>query len=266
MLNCRCAVNNSITAQVSEPPHLITPPTDMVVCSGCRQSFSIIGYTQHVYLTSCPDCIEAHEWNLQLVYSKERSPQQADSFVGYDDGYDEYDDGEYSNGEYDDREHEETTYEHNTGDDDNNYSEDEHNDNEHGDDEHSNSGTMEIDLPDEPTPHPQNEPTTTTSGDPQNNMNINLEITEFPLKSAGALIIDGTHQQTHYEAYHTRMGVADNTYAPFCSRMDWEIACWAKIHGPSSKAVSELLAIDGVHPSFSIIHYITLTYYLLSAS
>lgn len=102
MLNCRCAVDNSITAQVSEPPHLITPPTDMVVCSGCRQSFSVIGYTQHVYSTSRPDCIEAHERNLQLVYSKERSPQQADSFVGYNDGYDEYNDGEYGDGEYDD--------------------------------------------------------------------------------------------------------------------------------------------------------------------
>ena len=59
---------------------------------------------------------------------------------------------------------------------------------------------MEIDLPDEPAPHPQNEPTATTSGNPQNNTNINLEITEFPLKSAGAPIIDGTRQQTHYRA------------------------------------------------------------------
>jgi hypothetical protein len=39
---------------------------------------------------------------------------------------------------------------------------------------------------------------------------------------------------------------AENPYAPFASQMDWEVAQWAKLRGPSSTAFSDLLSIDGV--------------------
>jgi hypothetical protein len=35
-------------------------------------------------------------------------------------------------------------------------------------------------------------------------------------------------------------------WAPFSSRMEWEVARWAKLRGPSSTALSELLHINGV--------------------
>ena len=35
-------------------------------------------------------------------------------------------------------------------------------------------------------------------------------------------------------------------WAPFSTRMDWEVARWAKLRGPSSTALSELLGINGV--------------------
>lgn len=35
-------------------------------------------------------------------------------------------------------------------------------------------------------------------------------------------------------------------WAPFSSRMEWEVARWAKLRGPGSTAFSELLGIDGV--------------------
>ncbi|KAF9789139.1 hypothetical protein BJ322DRAFT_1017868 [Thelephora terrestris] len=35
-------------------------------------------------------------------------------------------------------------------------------------------------------------------------------------------------------------------WAPFSTRIDWEIARWAKLRGPSSTALSELLGIDGL--------------------
>ncbi|KAN0131614.1 hypothetical protein V8E53_010456 [Lactarius tabidus] len=38
----------------------------------------------------------------------------------------------------------------------------------------------------------------------------------------------------------------DSVWAPFHSQCDWEIACWAKMHGPSSSAMEELLAIPEV--------------------
>jgi hypothetical protein len=39
---------------------------------------------------------------------------------------------------------------------------------------------------------------------------------------------------------------ADNIYAPFTSKLDWEIAQWGKMRGSSSMALNELLNIDGV--------------------
>jgi hypothetical protein len=38
----------------------------------------------------------------------------------------------------------------------------------------------------------------------------------------------------------------DNPYVPFSSKLEWEIARWAKFRGPSSTAVSELMGIEGV--------------------
>lgn len=37
-----------------------------------------------------------------------------------------------------------------------------------------------------------------------------------------------------------------NPYAPFASKMEWEIARWAKMRGPSATAFNEFLAIEGV--------------------
>lgn len=63
-----------------------------------------------------------------------------------------------------------------------------------------------------------------------------------------------------YTEYSCALGVGDNTvnkWAPFSTSMEWEIARWAKLRGPSSTALSELLKIDGVcqmillHPAFS---------------
>ncbi|KAJ3780005.1 hypothetical protein GGU10DRAFT_397894 [Lentinula aff. detonsa] len=47
--------------------------------------------------------------------------------------------------------------------------------------------------------------------------------------------------------YHSNLeGIAQNPWAPFSSEIDWKIACWVKLRGPSSTALTELLAINGV--------------------
>lgn len=46
-----------------------------------------------------------------------------------------------------------------------------------------------------------------------------------------------------------------NEWAPFSTRMEWEPAWWAKLRGPSSTALSELLKIDGVR-SLSVLSVI----------
>ncbi|KAJ3848502.1 hypothetical protein EV368DRAFT_86547 [Lentinula lateritia] len=48
----------------------------------------------------------------------------------------------------------------------------------------------------------------------------------------------------HYESQIP--GIEANRWAPFTSHVDWEIAQWAKMRGPSSTAFSELLEIKGV--------------------
>lgn len=53
--------------------------------------------------------------------------------------------------------------------------------------------------------------------------------------------------ETYDEEYAADVNCKANPWAPFNSKLDWEVARWAKMHGPGSTALSELLAIDGVH-------------------
>jgi hypothetical protein len=76
-----------------------------------------------------------------------------------------------------------------------------------------------------------------------------FEIEQFPLPTAGMPIRGSDHGLPSFEAY--RQGVGGNgDYAPFRSRLDWDIAQWAKMHGPSSSAVTKLLGIEGVSRHF----------------
>ncbi|KAF9061054.1 hypothetical protein BDP27DRAFT_1369990 [Rhodocollybia butyracea] len=69
---------------------------------------------------------------------------------------------------------------------------------------------------------------------------------------AGAIIDTGTFMPVSYDSedgyqlYESQIpGICDNKWSPFASRLDWEVAQWAKMRGSSSTAFSELLAIDG---------------------
>jgi hypothetical protein len=46
--------------------------------------------------------------------------------------------------------------------------------------------------------------------------------------------------------YTSQMGNPDNPFSPFSSKLEWEIAHWAKTRGPSSTAFTELISIEGV--------------------
>ena len=73
----------------------------------------------------------------------------------------------------------------------------------------------------------------------------------FPGDSAG-MPIEFTPHQSMFENYKRQLN-SEAVYAPFTSRTDWEIARWAKIRGPSSSAVNELLQIDGVSLLFLLL-------------
>lgn len=69
-------------------------------------------------------------------------------------------------------------------------------------------------------------------------------IVKFMKGKAGAVYSqDGIDLNTEYT---TSLGESDNPYRPFISKMEWEIASWAKTRGPSSTAFTELMKIEGV--------------------
>lgn len=67
---------------------------------------------------------------------------------------------------------------------------------------------------------------------------------------AGAPIVDPAARTSTYNEYGSTVadGDADNPYAPFASRMEWELAKWAKERGVSATAFTDLLKIHGVRP------------------
>jgi hypothetical protein len=48
------------------------------------------------------------------------------------------------------------------------------------------------------------------------------------------------------QQYSDKLGATGNIYAPFGSKMDWEVARWAKLRGSGSTAFTDLLKIEGV--------------------
>ena len=72
-------------------------------------------------------------------------------------------------------------------------------------------------------------------------------IDHFPLASAGAPIHGMPHSNSVYESDR------ESIWSPFTSRCDWLFARWAKMRGPTSSAVTELLAIPEVQSSLCYI-------------
>lgn len=70
-------------------------------------------------------------------------------------------------------------------------------------------------------------------------------VERFPVGLAGAPISNARPGTPGFQTPQNGLGT-ENIWAPFQSRRDWEFAQWAKNRGPSSTAVTELLAIDGV--------------------
>ncbi|KAG1855226.1 hypothetical protein F4604DRAFT_1883242 [Suillus subluteus] len=61
-------------------------------------------------------------------------------------------------------------------------------------------------------------------------------------------------KQLSNATYHTQLigSGPNNVYAPFTSKLDWEMARWAKLQGPSSTAFSELVSIEGLSDTLGL--------------
>ena len=72
----------------------------------------------------------------------------------------------------------------------------------------------------------------------------NVVVKCFPHGRPGAPVTSIPQGSSIYESTQDRLG--ESLWAPFHSECDWEIARWAKMRGPTSTAMTELLAIPGV--------------------
>ncbi|KAI0633956.1 hypothetical protein C8Q77DRAFT_1193668 [Trametes polyzona] len=70
-------------------------------------------------------------------------------------------------------------------------------------------------------------------------------VVQYPSPDAALPITNHARERSAYERYQEHIDAANtNPYAPFASRIDWQVARWAKMRGPGSTAVSELLEIE----------------------
>ena len=69
-------------------------------------------------------------------------------------------------------------------------------------------------------------------------------IVHCPGSQAGEVCSEGITVMQEYE--NALGGPSDNPYSLFSSQIDWELAKWAKLCGPSATSFTELLNIDGV--------------------
>ncbi len=72
----------------------------------------------------------------------------------------------------------------------------------------------------------------------------NVVVENFPHGHPGAPVAGTPQGASVYKSTQDILG--ESLWAPFQSQCDWEIARWAKMRGPTSSAVTELLAIPGV--------------------
>jgi hypothetical protein len=73
-----------------------------------------------------------------------------------------------------------------------------------------------------------------------------LFVERFPTGAAGVPIPNMGQEVPGFQVLHNNLG-PDNIWHPFQSQCNWDFARWAKNRGPSLTAVTELLAMDGVH-------------------
>jgi hypothetical protein len=93
-----------------------------------------------------------------------------------------------------------------------------------------------------PPKHPSNIPIRPEAGNSE--INSTSVIERFPHGQPGSPVVGTTQGTTVYESTQDMLG--ESVWAPFQSQFDWELAYWAKTRGPTSSAMTDLLAIPGV--------------------
>jgi hypothetical protein len=111
-------------------------------------------------------------------------------------------------------------------------------------------------FPNQPTEPPLNpdptgqldEPETEDEADHVPSQGMSTPVVDrFPFGSPGMPIPNKPRAPSAYESQQATS--TDLPWAPFRSKLDWDIAQWAKMHGQSSATVSDLLRMPDVRVS-----------------
>jgi hypothetical protein len=252
----------------------------MVFCPGCGGTFAFgSGYLNHVRLSRNTDCVAIYQQSLEYqsdaladseleaesdIENEDAEPQAAPIILNHDnisdhdfgDAFDEYNLDDYipdvrPEGDVEDEQEDEPeTDEEEFGD---NYE-------EYWEPPPPQSLMDDVDFLDEQL-----------EDDPSSSQKARLAaedafrqhpvIEKYPDKHAGAPI-SNKKLASKNESYAKMLNNKHNPWAPFSSQIDWEVARWAKLRGPGSTALSDLLKIDGVSAILQLNH-ISLIYILL---
>lgn len=83
-------------------------------------------------------------------------------------------------------------------------------------------------------------------------------VVPFPGDKAGTPATSAETTSPTYAQYQHDLNTVDpnNLYAPFTSKMDWEVARWAKLRGAGSTSFNDLTKIEGVRSSCLLPHMV----------
>ncbi|KAG5222341.1 Para aminobenzoic acid synthetase [Salix suchowensis] len=110
-----------------------------------------------------------------------------------------------------------------------------------------NSNNMDLDQPEDMTAHHD----IPHDRHAKNFLCAKHHIVLHPAPLAGHIIQEQPHQYTSYKE-HVSLNGQNNIYTPFLSKLNWEVAKWAKLHGSGSTAFTDLLKIDGLVDALSL--------------
>ncbi|KAI0632643.1 hypothetical protein C8Q77DRAFT_1218165 [Trametes polyzona] len=218
-------------------------------CPGCQNIFSISGYDSHLLQTTNPGCRPVLRAEVASAQAALSDPENSDKSLIFPD-FDDFDDSGVDTGTHSGVPVEEGDTQELAA-------------QEEEEDFEGDARNFEAEASWEPSPAPTDvhprayppsniaEESTEAQGRSRarhrradEQLRAKTFVVAYPGQQAGTPI-SRPRERTAYETYQKYIDAENvNPYAPFTSRMDWEVARWAKMRGPGSTAVSELLQIE----------------------
>ncbi|KAG2124977.1 hypothetical protein BD769DRAFT_1358565 [Suillus cothurnatus] len=232
----------------------------MNTCPGCAKTFEHTGYSHHLSKTTNPACTALLQHSGLFPQSEDEDDRDSDS----DSDHDGFDGGTQDNFNSDSQHLTEFTGDYfgnydeqdlewpearvpldSDAEDEQDDSEDHVSEVEHGWERPADPVLQDFDvMVDFEESDPSSQRHAAERQEVEKPLGRQPTIEKFPRRHAGAPIhISGT---TAFESYNNVLRGADNVWAPFVSRIDYEVAKWAKLRGSGSTAFSELLAVEGI--------------------